>query len=182
MKSKIIIYMASLACLILAASCSTHDMIIKRHYMKGYYVGKHEKPHAPEVARAENKETKSAEHAQKLTMSLSPEKIEEPVLGQRYTGDIEPRPVSKRAAGNAKIEATHMSSAKPAVHLKEMIALKKPLASDRDGLSLFWIVILVILVLWAIGFLAGGLGLGGLINLLLLVALILLILWLLKII
>ncbi|HWY38270.1 MAG TPA: DUF5670 family protein [Bacteroidia bacterium] len=40
----------------------------------------------------------------------------------------------------------------------------------------------MILILWAIGFLAGGFGLGGLINLLLLVALILLILWLLRII
>jgi hypothetical protein len=58
---------------------------------------------------------------------------------------------------------------------------KLPVADDRDGLSLFWVVILVIIILWAIGFFAGW-GTGGLINLLLVVALILLILWLLRII
>ncbi len=50
---------------------------------------------------------------------------------------------------------------------------------NGDGLSLFWIVILIVLVLWALGLLA---GLGGLINILLVIALVLLILWLLEII
>ena len=54
-------------------------------------------------------------------------------------------------------------------------------SGDGDGLSLFWIVILVLLILWAVGLLAGGFGIGGLINILLVIALILLILWLLKI-
>jgi hypothetical protein len=58
-------------------------------------------------------------------------------------------------------------------------------SADRDdgrALSLLWLVIVIILILWLIGILAGGFGLGGLINLLLLIALILLILWLLRII
>lgn len=54
-------------------------------------------------------------------------------------------------------------------------------SSERAALSLLWIVIVVILILWLIGILAGGWGLGGLINLLLVIALILLILWLLRI-
>ncbi|NNM94984.1 MAG: lmo0937 family membrane protein [Bacteroidia bacterium] len=53
--------------------------------------------------------------------------------------------------------------------------------SRGDGLSLFWLIILIILIVWAIGLLAGGFGLGGLINILLVIALILLILWLLRI-
>jgi Family of unknown function (DUF5670) len=52
---------------------------------------------------------------------------------------------------------------------------------NGNGLSLFWVVILIILILWAIGLAAGGFGLGGLINVLLVIALILLILWLLQI-
>jgi hypothetical protein len=52
----------------------------------------------------------------------------------------------------------------------------------EGALSLIWIVILVLLILWALGLLAGGWGLGGLINILLVIALILLILWLLRII
>lgn len=58
----------------------------------------------------------------------------------------------------------------------------KPASGDRDSLSLLWIVILVILILWAIGWGFGGFGLGGLIHVLALIALILLILWLLRII
>jgi hypothetical protein len=54
-------------------------------------------------------------------------------------------------------------------------------SSEHAALSLLWIVILVILILWLIGILAGGLGLGVLINLLLVIALVLLILWLLRI-
>ena len=57
--------------------------------------------------------------------------------------------------------------------------------NDRDehaALSLLWLVIVIILILWLIGLIAGGFGLGGLINLLLVIALILLILWLLRII
>lgn len=50
----------------------------------------------------------------------------------------------------------------------------------EDGLSLLWIIIVVILILWALG-LIGGYG-GSLIHLLLVIALILLILWLLGII
>jgi hypothetical protein len=52
-----------------------------------------------------------------------------------------------------------------------------PVTSD---LSLLWIVIIVLIVLWALGLIAGNFG--GLIHLLLVIALILLILWLLRII
>lgn len=51
--------------------------------------------------------------------------------------------------------------------------------SDDDGLSLFWIIILIVLILWLLGFISGNFG--GIINLLLIIALILLILWLLKV-
>src|SRR3990167_5281695 len=53
---------------------------------------------------------------------------------------------------------------------------------DGDGLSLFGIIILIILILWLVGAISGGWGLGGLIHILLVIALILLILWLLRII
>lgn len=52
-----------------------------------------------------------------------------------------------------------------------------PATSD---LSLLWIVIIILIVLWALGLISGNFG--GLIHLLLVIALILLILWLLKII
>ena len=54
-----------------------------------------------------------------------------------------------------------------------------PLPATAD-LSLLWIIIIILLVLWALGLISGNFG--GLIHLLLVIALILLILWLLKII
>lgn len=71
-------------------------------------------------------------------------------------------------------QETHFSQINK--HLKT-----KPVPAS-GALSLLWIVIVVLLILWLLGLLAGGWGLGGLINLLLVVALILLILWLLRII
>ncbi len=58
-----------------------------------------------------------------------------------------------------------------------LFPLPNPVTSD---LSMLWIVIIVLIVLWALGLIAGNFG--GLIHLLLLIALILLILWLLRII
>ena len=51
--------------------------------------------------------------------------------------------------------------------------------NSEDGLSLFWIVILILLLLWLFGYIILS---GGLINLVLALALVLLILWLLRII
>jgi len=53
-------------------------------------------------------------------------------------------------------------------------------SSNDEGLSAFWVVVLVLLILWAVGL--WGFGIGGLINILLVIALVLLILWLLEVI
>lgn len=56
----------------------------------------------------------------------------------------------------------------------------KKMGMDREGgMSMLWIVIVIVLVLWLLGYLG---GLGSFIHLLLVIALILLILWLLQII
>jgi hypothetical protein len=64
------------------------------------------------------------------------------------------------------------------------IKLLKPVPprSNNAALSLIWIVILVLIILWILGLISGGWGMGAFINVLLVIALILLILWLLRII
>jgi hypothetical protein len=78
-----------------------------------------------------------------------------------------------------KSQETPFSILEKAENVKEKIS---PSASSDDALSLLWIVIVIILILWLLGFALGGLGLGGAIHILLVIALILLILWLLGII
>jgi hypothetical protein len=55
-------------------------------------------------------------------------------------------------------------------------------AGPSDGYSLLWIIIVVLAVLYLIGLLTGGFGLGPIIHVLIIVAVVLLILWLLKVI
>ena len=59
---------------------------------------------------------------------------------------------------------------------------KSTMSSSDEGHSLLWIVVVVLIILWALGIISGSFGLGVLINLLLVIAFVLLILWLLRII
>lgn len=183
MKNKVIIYLICLGGILLAVSCSTRDTIMKRHYMKGYYVSKQERAHSPAIVKHEPRVREEREITTSLSASLKPEKLNEPILSQRVSGDMGQLAAGKMSNTNARPIMLEKRIQKPSVHLREAMQLKKPLVRDSsDGLSLFWIVILVILILWAVGFLAGGFGIGNLINLLLVVALVLLILWLLRVI
>lgn len=79
-------------------------------------------------------------------------------------------------------ENTKVKIAKASSFVKSRLKNKANLAaSNDDGLSLFWVIILILLIFWAIGLASGGFGMGGLINVLLVIALILLILWLLQV-
>lgn len=70
---------------------------------------------------------------------------------------------------------------KTASSLKDKISNKpNTLSTNDDALSILWVLVLVLLLLWAVGY--WGFGLSGLLNILLVIALILLILWLLRII
>ena len=57
--------------------------------------------------------------------------------------------------------------------------IQKMLPVREGGMSMLWIVIIIVLILWLLGYLV---GLGSFIHLLLVIALILLILWLLRVI
>ncbi|HXB40806.1 MAG TPA: DUF5670 family protein [Bacteroidia bacterium] len=176
---------------ILLSSCKSNISIAKRHYNDGYY-----------IAHSKGKQTVSSTKEENKVVQL---KIRKPVYSvfpqttqsvpNLYANSTTTNNTTLVASNEKKIAKaiSHAITFKPVKHkavittnsvmqIKNMHETKKMVSDGgRDGLSLFWLVILIILILWAVGFLAGGFGLGGLINLLLLVALILLILWLLRI-
>jgi uncharacterized membrane protein len=189
----------STACIIAGlwlTSCSSHMMIVKRHYNNGYYVS-HVNHKATSTASATTvtDQPEITEVATKPSIALLPENLEQsaPVA---YTNE---------ATVNTQKERSHRMSAKTSVAsgvavVTDFMTSKtkeaaKPMSFNfaneikahktdevvREGLSLFWIIILILLILWVLGLLGGGWGLGILINLLLLFALILLILWLLRV-
>ena len=195
MKSVLKICLISLMSGIIFWSCSSKLSVTKRHYSRGYYVAhttgkpntstKHKKiSQVPaksyrdknsEVRLDKIENTKEINASSDLiannnvanrnqsnqTLSNKAEKIYAPALSIKHLTIKTPVQELKRAWLSTKSESAH---------------------SDREGLSLFWLVIVIILILWFFGYIAGWGGTGGLINLLLLVALILLILWLLRII
>jgi hypothetical protein len=189
------IFTLTTACIILClvfASCKSNLSITKRHYNNGYYIA-HSK--GKQNSTASKEEGKIVQHKAPVSLYSIPAPAEKEMITPAEQLNNKVIIAAKTIKKENKIAP--ISIAKPVVNAKTGL-IKYPVAKiksgiaqnssmtksdddDDDGLSLFWIVILVIVLLWAVGFL-GGFLFGGLIHLLLLVALVFLILWLLHII
>lgn len=170
---------------ILLTSCS----IAKRHYTSGYYVSHSSDKQASAMMQeqtAQKKTTPSLYAIQNInegnnldggsTQSQVPENGVITASNKQEANNIKTVQSSKHATNKLILSPVKRNS--------PLFSAKKTTTSmvSEDGLSLFWILILILLILWALAFLTGGWGLGGLIYILLVVALVLLILWLLRII
>ena len=173
--------------IIFLSSCSQMSTLSveKRHYRSGFYVDYNKKI---------KKEAASAVDVNEPAV----EKISA-LIAKSDGDDIAIVPViNKNEITNAGLPTTEKKNKikifQNNFFSEQLIKIKKPLTTTRqvisavkkinhhndDGLSWFWSVIVLIVIIWLIAYLTGGWGLGGLINLLLVVALIFLILWLLK--
>ncbi len=174
-----------LIAILLMPSCSSKMGLMKRHYSKGYYVSHSGSKNKTPIAKEESKRVDTEKIEIIQVVSAQPKE-------KTFENQVKPKPTesimasaipTKKGYVNMERKTNYKSITvtKPATEVRKMITQLGTASSDRDGLSLFWLVILVILILWLFGFLAGGFGLGGLINILLVIALILLILWLLRV-
>lgn len=171
---------------ILLISCRSKLSITKRHYLKGYYFNVNNKNNYPvQTSRSVKKHREVNLLAVKSLAPLT-EKAEQTFIAQNTTTRNNQVAGIKRTLPQNIIQKlnypvyTKIHPDKPARNLFQ----PKKLSDDNsrnDGLSLLWVVILAILILWAIGLLAGGFGLGAAIHILVIIALVLLILWLLRI-
>jgi hypothetical protein len=176
---------------ILFSACSTSGVFTKRRYTKGYYISHQHARHNTSVNPAAEKTPQQTGPVATVKSTGAPA-VKQPSgsFAETVSGPGKMPALShikrKTSAGHHvkdRVSATPLElnvreSFKPS---HSWLNAAKPMASDDDALSLFWVVILVILILWLLGVLTGGWGLGGLIHLLLIIALILLILWLLRI-
>ncbi len=174
------------------SSCNSKLSVIKRHYKSGYYV-KHTSNRSSERtstlnSKVSNKKVGKSEYVE--TIAVLPSKqntfalpMEASVKKEPVANKFKIKPLTK-IAENSKFSLLRKNGQSPVKTIKQKLAknkLFKSKSSDKeDGLSFFGFVILVILILWLLGFLAGDFG--GIIHILLVVALVLLILWLLRII
>lgn len=175
---------------VLMFSCGSKTTLIKRQYNKGYYFAHVQNKHKAFTGKKENHLT---QQKTKTTITDSITKGVDPILiGSQKTDNfvLEANTSKKPIVFNTHIVAKHPLKSWPTFHtyrVKEnensSIRNKKmgAVSHTDGGLSLFWVIILVLLILWALGFWGAWFGLGGIIHILLLIALILLILWLLRI-
>jgi hypothetical protein len=181
---------------VIFSSCRSGITIQKRHYGRGYYVAWHKSGTAGEKP-AENKTVHTVNTITDADHSMAVKKEAHGI----YSGSVQTAPPPKvytavekqsvtKTASRDDIRKYFLSDTKKLEepgykYIKALDVMPKAqFQSSRDDetLSLLWIVIVVLIILWALGFLVGGLVQGGFIHLLLVVALILLILWLLRII
>jgi len=198
---------AAFGIIFLVASCGSSLTITKRHYNKGYYIsfnkGKHSDNSTTEdqikddIAQDIVVKNESEKHSE-FTVSeddtnndfeeINPEENDDAVASdnsdQKAVGKVPLNSSEKKQSLFSERKESkllkHFSPSKIKNTLSDQSSVSSPNAHTDDGLSLLWIVILVVLILWLLGFLYGSFG--GLIHLLLVIALILLILWLLGII
>ena len=178
------------------ASCGSNTSLTKRHYSKGYHIAHTKGMHKTPTVNKDEKVVQLQKREAALTDPSRNKIVQNPIIVYKAAGptmDNAPLIVSTNKTPivfNTHIVAKHPVKQVPTFNLfpvkevKHLMFSKKrvsPPVSDHEHLSLFWILILVLLILWAFGLLGGGWGLGIFINVLLVIALILLILWLLRI-
>lgn len=181
----------SLIICIVFASCGTRYTIKKRHYSSGYYISNGsnngEAPTNTKIKKENSKNETSTDNVVVLKTKVNDDKsvlgVKEIAIAKSTTkteSKVDPIVNSNQKMNQQSNERNNTANVNH--HSKAKIGTKNlnPMKDSGDGLSLFWIIILIILILWAIGYIGGSVG--AIINLLLVVALILLILWLLRII
>ncbi len=189
MKNKIIRF--SIFCSIagmLFTSCKSNMSVMKRHYNNGYYISHNKGKQTTIVSNDERKTAKLS----KINILQAEQALQKEETNNKTIAENSPLIVSNEKISYKTISKQHVKQlqaiqakivekrAEQMKHIVFEIPKNNNALPQRDELSLFWIIILAILILCAIGVLGGGFGLGGLIYLLLVVALILLVLWLLR--
>ncbi len=166
----------------LFSACNSSLSITKRRYTKGYYI---HHPSAPNALAAENLLKKN--HKQTATAKeQNAASAENDFLASKN------EPESVAATSAHKNRTTHAKtperSLAPSAFITRPVqsftTLKKQIeasAAVGEALSLLWLLIVILLVLYIAGLLFDNFGAGWIIHLLLVAALVLFILWLLRI-
>jgi hypothetical protein len=169
------------------ASCSGLS-VMKRRYTKGFFVEHRGKPAKEKssvaqtpVAKQEPVEKVATQAIRHETPRYTPQaEVKKQHLAQRVTARAG-KPVKNNVSPSMTRDIVDLTLKHPVKAIDKTIGLLKNGATSDDALSLLWIVIVVILIIYLVGLLLDWGG-GGLIHLLGVIALVLLILWLLKII
>lgn len=168
------------------SSCASFT---KRHYNKGYHITRHSS--IPQRTSSEKEIVTESEVKKNIPLVASEKNnlaVKQDAV-QYAAKENNPTITAMKQSNHTAVSESESVETRqketvfknPVATIKKGIKDVRSAASNDHGHSLLWIIVVVILILWAIGFLADGFGLGGLIHVLLVIALILFILWLLRV-
>ena len=193
MKNKITWSLNLIILTFLFSACSQKLGLTKRHYNKGYYA--ESKKRVNTVSINKNSESDFENNSKIMSSVLNGTLTNKSNL---FVGEKSRVAKTFEELRIRPLEKINSNTKKRSLVIRKSVSQKindltfRPITFDlknnlltssnensEDGLSLFWIVILILLLLWLFGYIILS---GGLINLVLALALVLLILWLLRII
>jgi hypothetical protein len=166
----------------LFSACNSSLSITKRRYTKGYYI---HHPSAPNALATENLLKKN--HKQTATTKEQNTVAAENEALASITGPQSPAAASpqKSRTTNAKTPERSLAPSEFITQpVKSFTALKKQIEAHSavgEALSLLWLLVVILLVVYIAGLLFDNFGAGWIIHLLLVAALVMFILWLLRI-
>jgi len=174
-----------LTILIVLSACVSTSKMKNRHYQRwgetsNYTIEENENSEGKSIVYIEP--TTSLENKilnESIEITSTKDKINEIDLNENATNNSNGN-IGKSKLKKTKIDDSEFSLSDFKFKNQLKSSLFPSLAPASGDLSLLWIIIIILLILWALGFISGNFG--GLVHLLLVIALILLILWLLRII
>lgn len=199
MKNLITFCVIFLTTTLMISSCGSSLSITKRQHTKGYYVSHNNVKSNNKTVSTEKIETSEANienvKIENETAAISSKENATFTSAMTATDVVENNSTEEATLNTSETEEanTNVTERKELVPsaIKKSASKFKNVYSDSkskhapaegDAHSLLWIIIVVILILWLLGYLGGYAATSGLIHLLLVIALILFILWLLRII
>jgi hypothetical protein len=188
MKTKLQYIIITLITGILLSSCSNNMSLMKRKYNKGYYIAHSRKTNDPKQTESVMLVKKDKAIKELQTALAEPElknntTVSEPTAMLPQTDIAHTKQIKHSALKSNLLH--HSFKIVERVAPKKMQAQLKAKAPEAGlvaaTLSLFWIVLVVILVIYLLGLAFNEFGIGNIFHLLALIFLVLLVLWLLGI-
>jgi hypothetical protein len=173
------------------SSCATS--VMKRHYRNGFFVAHKKHPVIPRIANTTIQAAERSVIEKETTKEINAATLESTLsVKEAEPSPKKPEAKAEEKTGNKKhrlsvehrkfTELVSLPKMKQSVHAVGQKIVNPEAGLVGAALSLFWIVILVVLLIYLAGLLFDNFGLGSLIHILAVVVVVLLILWLLRVI
>lgn len=190
MKKLILFTLLAIIGALFFSSCATS--VMKRHYRNGFFVAHKKHPVIPRIANVTVQAAERSMIEKEATKEINAAALDGTLSVKEAKDEPAPKKPSAKAEPNSKkirgaVEHRKFTELASVPKMKQSVrAAADKIVNPEAGLvgaalSLFWIVIVIVLVIYLVGLLMNDYGIGNFIHILAVIAVVLLILWLLRI-